>query len=162
MTYNLENLNVTEGHKALAAFIKRETGKVVKPESVALVLVLQAEFRKDPEQVAKRDAVKAEARRKKEVALQKALDKARALAESLGLEVPTVEAPVEDEAEPEEAADEVEAEEVATVTPISAAKSKGRQIMEANDFGADTSAIDVVEEADGFTVDSTEPEEEDF
>jgi hypothetical protein len=156
MTYDVSNLKVTEGQRALAAYIKRETGKQVKPESIALVDALRIEFRKDPEQVAKRDAVKAAARERDEAALEKALAKARALAEKLGVSETEV-TPVlaSDITEHDPAADADFEEPVATVTVLA-----DKRVVE-NVFGADTSAIEVVESEDAFAVPAT-TEEDDF
>lgn len=177
MTFDISTLKATDGQKALAAYIKRETGKQVKPESIALVDALRTEFRKDPEQVAARQAVKDAARQRDEAALEKTLAKAKALAAKLGhaveqehgTEVVTLTAPVddaeaviaaadltpEDVAESNDGFDEEPDEPLATVTSLA-----GKRVVE-NDFGADTSAIDTVTEEDAFVVPS-EPEVEDF
>lgn len=180
MTFDTSDLKATEGQKALAAYIKRETGKQVKPESIALVDALRTEFRKDPEQVATRQAVKDAARQRDEAALEKTLAKAKALAAKLGhaveqehgTEVVTLTAPVDDaeavvaaaDLTPEDVAaaddgfDEEPDEPLATVTSINKA---GKRVVE-NDFGADTSAIDTVTEEDAFVVPSATEEVEDF
>lgn len=58
MTFDLETLAVTDTHKAVSAYIKRETGKAVKPEMVALVQTLATAYRKDPANVQAREAAK--------------------------------------------------------------------------------------------------------
>lgn len=166
MTFNLDNLRVTQGHKDLAAFIKREVGKTVKPESIALVLAMQTEFRKDPEHKAARQKIRDEARRRREAALEKHLAKARELAaqlghpvdEALAVESATV-APVQPEAPP--ALEQAPAE----VRDIRTAPSTRPNLddwddpeasvepLPTNDFGADTSQIDVMESVDAFAAD---------
>lgn len=84
MTFDIDKVRVTEGHKALAAYIKSETGKGVKPEAIALIDTLRAQYRKDPTRVAERDARAEAARARREAAYEKALAKARELAEKLG------------------------------------------------------------------------------
>lgn len=169
MTYNIENLRVTQSQKDLAAYIKRETNKVVKPESIALVDALRAEFRKDPERVAERERVKAAADERRRAALEKKLAQARKLAEQLGLDLSALPPVSEPDAPapksvpvaasapaPVKADDGFEEDDspVASVTPIRAVE---------NDFGGDTSALDVIESQDGWVTDeATDDFEEDF
>lgn len=181
MTFNLENLKVTDGQKSLAAYIRAETGKQVKPEQIALIDALRAEFRKDPKRVEEREAVKSAARERKEAALGKALDKARKLAESLGIDLSALGGPSEDEAE-EKAADPGD---VAPVTDIADARRK-RDVKAAptptitpvddDDFDfpedddqptpadpEDTSAIEIMQSEDAFETDgSADDDVEDF
>lgn len=107
MTFDADSVKVTPGHKALAAYIKRETGKGVKPEAIALIDALRVQYRKDPSRVADREARAAAARAKKEEAYNKALAKAQALAAKLGISqgdftLSAAPAEPEDEHEPED------------------------------------------------------------
>lgn len=176
MTFNVDTLKVTEGHKALAAYIKRETAKVVKPESIALVLTLQSEFRKDPERVAERERVAAAARERDVAKMEKALATAKALAAKLGVavdlpeeqehgtEVITLGKAVEPVADDDDGFEETEPEPVATVTSIADAKRKRAAAEAAKDVVVeDTSAIDVVQAEDGWeTSEDSADEPEDF
>ena len=165
MTFNLENLRVTQGQKDLAAYIKAETGKVVKPEQISLIDALRVEFRKDPKRVKDREAMREAARKRKADAMERYLAKARSLAAELGH-------PVEDAAvveqehgtevvavafDPEPESPVAFEDEDANVTPITAAPS--RRTVD-NDFGGDTSAIEVVESSDGF--ETSEPVGSDY
>lgn len=173
MTFNLETIRVTDGQKALAAYIKRETGKVVKPESIALVDALRSAFRKDPAQVAEREAVQAKARARQEAQFQKYAQKAQELADRLGYTRPGVVSAedakqvtvqdfvvVGDADEADDGFDEDPAP-VATVTPISQARSKAeeRPTVEDNPGGG---AV-VAEAYDAFETDGPDNGEvEDF
>src|SRR3954463_13568798 len=84
MTFDVTDVKVSEGQKALAAYIKKETGKAIKPETISVIDALREAYRKDPARVAEREAVKEAARKRKIEAYNKALDKARKLAEALG------------------------------------------------------------------------------
>lgn len=62
----MTEVNVTDANKALAKFIKSEHGVGVKPETVALILRAQREFRDSPERRAEIEARHAEAVAKQE------------------------------------------------------------------------------------------------
>lgn len=96
MAFDIENVKATETQKALAGYIKKETGKVIKPETIAVIAALTEAYRKDPARVAEREAAKEAARARKVEAYQKAKAKADALAAQLGFE------PDADVATPEE------------------------------------------------------------
>jgi hypothetical protein len=87
MTFDVDTLNVTETHKAFAAFIKRESGKQVSAQSLALADALRSAFRNDPARVAERERVKEEARKRKQAAFEKQAEKMKRLAAELGLDV---------------------------------------------------------------------------
>lgn len=178
MTFHLDSIKVTEGQKSLATYIKRETGKVVKPESIALVEALRAEYRKDPDRVAERTAVQEAARGRKQAALDKSLERLRKQAKALGLEVQVGGAAVQEEADEDEDEDDgpVEAEPETNVVQIKATPAKKTRkitvVPDADDFEdgpvtlpvADTSDgvegnpdIAVIESADGWT----QPEDDD-
>jgi hypothetical protein len=160
VSFDIDSVKVTEGHKSLAAYIKRETGKGVKPESIALIDALRVQYRKDPSRVAERDARAAAARARKEAAYQKALAKAQALAASLGLEVAGPSPEVARDHEPstdefEDATNEPEAEPEAepakkpsNVTPIKPKTPADEETL--------VPEIDVVEDYDGW---ETSPDE---
>lgn len=184
MTFDLTTLKVTDGQRALAAYIRQETGKQVKPEQISLIDALRAEFRKDPKRVEEREAVRAAARQRKQAQLDKALAKARALAESLGMDLSALDEQPASEPSPQEQ----KVVEDASVTPIAKARAKRdskaaktKQVAAAtpavvvepaadpdDDFDfpeedgspidptpADTSAIDVMQAEDGWEADAS-------
>lgn len=114
--YDVEQIKVTPSQRELAAYIKKETGKSVKPESIALIDALRVAYRNDPERVSAAAARKAERDAKKRARLEKTLAQARKLAESLGVDFSAVEGlsaihESEDEAEEGEVEPEVTLEE---------------------------------------------------
>lgn len=87
MSFDVNDLSVTEGQRSFAAFIKRETGKAVKPEVISLIEAMREPYRKDPERVAERERVAVAARERKQALLAKKVEQARRLAASLGVEI---------------------------------------------------------------------------
>lgn len=114
MTYDTDTIKVTQGQRDLAAYIKRETGKAIKAESIALVDALRVAYRNDPQRIADREAQRNAAKAKKQERLQATLAKARKLAESLGLDPDALSAGFQDNPEFEESEPET-AEEAAEV-----------------------------------------------
>lgn len=175
MTFDTSDVKVSEGQKALASYIKKETGKAIKPETIAVIDALREAYRKDPARVAEREAQRAAARARKEEAYRKAVEKAKKLAESLGVEIGNFADVDLTEPEPGETFDDfgnpeddlgpedvqpepvkakkAPANKAATVTPI-------RKEPTPND--EDTSAILVVESEDAFETDAPGEGEDDF
>lgn len=183
MTFDVETLKVTEADKRLAAFIKAESGKAPSASTVALVRTLASEYRKSPAYVAEKSAAEAarEARRKAReekdrIALDKALAKARALAERLGVDFST---PEPSDVEPETAPVAVTVEPVApeaeapkrtkrpkrsrplTVVPDPEPEEEP-EVVSVEDPQNDTSAIEVVEADDFFEEESESDDDDDF
>ena len=183
MTFDLESEKVTPGQRALAKYIKAETGKVVKPESIALVDALRAAYRKDPAQVEERAKAAEAARARKREQFEKQLAKTKALAKSLGLELDghfpdeiatepeaTSEATSEDKPAPDEFDESGEFEEEEEPEPPKArTKRPNLKVVEpAEATPADDEPlspdIDVMESEDGWFAegDGSDEEVEDF
>jgi len=87
MTFDIDTLRVNEGHKTLSGYIKREAGKAVKPEVIALVEAMREAYRKDPEVVAERERAAAARQAEKREAFQRKMERLQREAARLGLTV---------------------------------------------------------------------------
>lgn len=183
MAFDTDSVKVSEGQKALAAYIKRETGKGIKAETIAVIDALREAYRKDPERVAERERQKAAARARKQEALDKALAKARKMAEELGVEIPdnldfsgVTDQSATPEPEPEPDDDWADEPDEPTTTVVekpaakrtrkAAAKSPDLKVVEGGKRGTpqdpDTSAIEVKEAEDGWESDGDAGDDGDF
>jgi hypothetical protein len=185
MTFDVSNVKVSEGQKALAAYVKRETGKAIKAETIAVIDALREAYRKDPERVAERERQKEQARARKEEAYRKAVEKARKLAESLGLPGDFDVTPADiakEETEPGEGIEDFpppppEPDDFDEPEPAPAKTAKGPArkkavtgpdltVVEGGKKGTpqdpDTSAILVTEAEDAFETDAPDDDGDDF
>jgi hypothetical protein len=177
MTFDIDTLRVSESHKTLSGYIKREAGKAVKPEIIALVEVMRETYRKDPEVVAERERAAAARQAEKQAAFQKRLERMQREAARLGLTLqvggadesgqePDAEEVVEDtEPEPAPATPrarrqrrptptvlpdpEPEVTTLATVTPLRSEPVNPLTATPADDVSM-SSDIEVITEEDGW------------